>query len=290
MAVHRRTYKAYDGVVATPFKRWMVIPRYALRDVAASRALVGFLFISLVPMLVEWAIVYLFHNEAARTLLHLDAATFLQLDAGFFLHVLAIQSGLALVLAAWVGPAIVAPDLVNGALTLYLSRPISRAEYVSGKLGFLVALLSLVGWVPALAVFAFQADLAGWQWTTDHLRIPVAIVLAGLLWTIVIAFLSVVASVWVRWRMAATGLFLAIFFVGSGMGEAWAAILDTPLGRLTNLNLLLNVVWYQLFGVTPGSPRVGDIPASLAWGVLVGVALVALFLLDRRLRAREVVR
>ena len=138
--------------------------------------------------------------------------------------------------------------------------------------------------------FAFQADLAGWQWTTDHLRIPVAIVLAGLLWTIVIAFLSVVASVWVRWRMAATGLFLAIFFVGSGMGEAWAAILDTPLGRLTNLNLLLNVVWYQLFGVTPGSPRVGDIPASLAWGVLVGVALVALFLLDRRLRAREVVR
>jgi hypothetical protein len=39
---------------------------------------------------------------------------------------------LALFLAAFIGPGLISPDLHNNALSLYLARPFSRAEYVLG--------------------------------------------------------------------------------------------------------------------------------------------------------------
>ena len=61
------------------------------------------------------------------------------------------SSGFAIVLAALVGPSLVAPDLANGALSLYFSRPQSRTEYIVARMLVLVGLLSLITWflIPA---------------------------------------------------------------------------------------------------------------------------------------------
>jgi ABC-2 type transport system permease protein len=286
MAVHRRTYRAYEGALTTPSQRLLVLPRYALRDVFASRTLVVFFFACFVPALVEIAIVYLYHAPSARSLLHMAPSDLISIDERFFYNVLALQGGLALGLAAWIGPLIVAPDLANGALTLYLSRPISRAEYVAGKLLALLALLSAITWAPVLLVFAFQGGLAGGGWATAHLRIAIGTLLSSLLWIGLLAFLSVALSAWVRWRAAATGLFFAVFFIGAGMGELWNATLKTRWGSLLNLNFLIDLVWRDLFGLRIHR----GLPIPAAWAVLVGVTLVCALLLDRRLRAREVVR
>ena len=64
---------------------------------------------------------------------------------------------LALFLAAFVGPGQVSPDLANNALSLYLARPFSRAEYVLGKMSVLVILLSLMTWVPGCCCSACRA-------------------------------------------------------------------------------------------------------------------------------------
>jgi ABC-2 type transport system permease protein len=286
MAVHRRTYRTYEGALTEPSRRLLVLPRYALRDIFASRLSAFFLFICCVPLIVELVIVYLYHAPSARALLHMAPSEILSIDEHFFYNILALQGGMALAFAAWVGPLIVAPDLANGALTLYLSRPISRTEYVAGKLMALLALLSAITWVPVLIVFAFQGGLAGAGWAASHLRIAIGTLLSSLLWIGLLAFLSVALSAWVRWRAAATGLFFAVFFVGAGMGEMWNQTLKTRWGSLLNLNFLIDLVWRDLFGL---QIRRG-LPISAAWAVLVGVTLVCAWLLDQRLRAREVVR
>jgi len=178
------------------------------------------------------------------------------------------------------------PDLANSALALYLSRPLTRAGYLWGKLSALLALLSAITWVPGLLLFALQAGLAGEGWGFALVRLAVATVLACALWISLLAFLSVTLSAWLRWRIAATGLFFALFFVGAGMGEAWSAVLHTHWGRIINVNYLIDLIWRHLFDLPLRDP----LPIGAAWTALLALCLACLWLLDRRLRACEVVR
>jgi len=286
MAVYRRVYQPFEGGLSPVRWRWLVLLRYALRDLFASRLFVAVLVVCFVPTVIEATIVWLVHNPTARALLHMGSGSLLVIDERFFYRVLAIQGGLALFLAAAIGPRLVAPDLADGALALYLSRPLSRTAYVAGKTGTLLLLLSVVTWLPLLALYLLQGGLEGGGWFLGHLWLPVAIVLAAALWIALLSLLSVALSAWVRWRLAATGLFFAVFFVGSGIGEIFNQVLRTHWGRVLNLNLLIDLVWRGLFGL----PRHGDLPLSAAWAALLAVCGICWWILDRRLRAREVVR
>jgi ABC-2 type transport system permease protein len=290
MAVYRRVYHPFEGGLSPVGRRWLVLLRYALRDLFASRLFVMFLVLCFVPILVEAAIIWVVHSPTAQALLHIGSGSgsgsLLPIDARFFHFALAMQGGLALFLAASIGPTLVAPDLADGALALYLGRPLSRTAYVAGKTGALLAVLSLVTWVPVLALYFLQAGLEGGGWIAGHLMLPVAIVLSAALWIALLAFLSVALSAWVRWRLAATGLFFAVFFVGSGMGEIVNLILKTRWGWVLNLNRLIELVWRGLFGL----PRADGLPLVAAWGSLLATCCFCLWILDRRLRAREVVR
>jgi len=167
MAVFRRVYQPFEGGLSPVRSRWLVLLRYALRDVFASRIFVAFLVLCFVPTLIEATLVWLVHNPTARALLHMGTSL-LVIDERFFYRVLAIQGGLALFLAAAIGPRLVAPDLADGALALYLSRPLSRTAYVAGKTGTLLLLLSAVTWLPLLALYLLQGGLegAGGSWPT----------------------------------------------------------------------------------------------------------------------------
>ena len=97
----------------------------------------------------------------------------------------------------------------------------------------------------------------------------------------------------------ATGLFVGLFFVTAGLGEAFNQTLRTYWGKLLNLGYLITTVWQDLFDVVVterqrrgqvGDPTRLDIPAGYCWLVLLAVAGLCLLLLSRRLRAREVVR
>src|SRR5206468_849138 len=47
------------------------------------------------------------------------------------------------------------------ALQIYLSKPLTRAEYIFGKLAILMTFLALVTWVPAMVLLIVQVSFAG---------------------------------------------------------------------------------------------------------------------------------
>jgi hypothetical protein len=303
MAVYRRAYRAYEGALTAGWARRAVMPRYALQEVLESRLLVLFLALSFVPFLVEAALVYIANSTAAQAVLGItseaDRRDLLQINANFFLYILTGQGALAFFLTAWVAPVLVSPDLVNGALPLYLARPLSRADYVIGKASALAALLSLVTWVPVLTLFGLQAGLAGRAWLAANYGCAFAILAGAWVWIAVLTLLGLAISALVRWRFVATGALFAVFFMGSAFGEAWLAAVHDPWGRLANLSYLINVVWRHLFDAAAlGSVahdmlddrRTADLPVAAAWAGLTAACALCLWLLNRRLRAREVVR
>src|SRR5262249_9452875 len=144
-------------------------------------------------------------------------------------------------------PGLISPDLANGAMPLYFSRPFSRTEYVLGKIMPLALLLSLVTWIPGLILYSAQAGLSGWAWTKEHLWLAGAICLGLVIWVTILSLVSLALSAWVRWKIAAGALVLAIFVAGAGFGAAINNVLRTHYGSLISLNQVTYTIWGELF-------------------------------------------
>ncbi len=289
MAVYKRNYRAYAGPLRPPRWRWLTITRHSLAEVFSSRVSLLLFVLCLTPTLI-WAVtIYAVNSDTVRLLLGLDRLPQLAVDGQFFFRILQTQGWLALFLTAWIGPAMVSPDLTNGSLPLYLSRPISRAEYVAGKLLVLVLILSAVTWVPALLLFGMQAAMSKTPWLMTHLFIARGVVLGAFLWIALLSLLALALSAWVKWRIVAMGLVIAIIYVPSGFGAVISEILRTRWGLLLNIPFLITLVWSRLLHVYL-APLFGNFPLGAAWLVLLGTSVICLLLLKQRIQARQVVR
>ncbi|HVS62599.1 MAG TPA: hypothetical protein VMT85_03735 [Thermoanaerobaculia bacterium] len=286
MAVFDRGYRGYDGPLTQPWSRFLVIARYAVRDVFASKVFIGFSVLSLIWPLALVGIIYLKYNVEALTILDLSTLDLIPIDTTFFrLGFLRPQTAFAFVMILIVGPALVSPDLRNNALPLYLSRPLDKSDYVLGKLVVLATLTSAVTWVPGLLLFALQSYLAGGRWLLDHWRIPLALFVGSWIFILVLSLFSLAVSAWVKWKPWARIAFLGAIFVFSAIGQIFKLIYGTWWGSLLVVDDLMVRVWDHLFGIESSQ----QIPALVAWIALAIFGAFSAWLLFRRIRAFEVV-
>ena len=285
MAVYKRSYRAYTGPVTPAWSRFFILTRYALRGLFHSKFLTAAFVMCFFAPLVCAVAIYLNHNASILLLLHARKNEILDVNAKFFLGFLGMQGGLAFFLTAFIGPNTIAPDLSNGALPLYFCRPFSRAEYVLGKLCALFYLLSLITWVPALALFGIEANLSGMSWLADNAGLAMGIFLTSGIYILMISLIALALSAWVKWRIAAGALVLGVMFFLSGFGAAINAVLRTNAGFYISPGALITRVSAQLFGLD--SPI--EVSATGAWISLLAICGICVALLSKKVRAYEVV-
>lgn len=297
MAVYKRYYKPYEGSYTPLQWRFLVIPKFAWSGLFESRAMLTFYLAAFLPSLVAAAFIYLVNSPTAQAFLSISDPNnnFLKVNAFFFEKYLAVQAFFCFLFTAWVGPGLMSPDFANDALPLYLSRPFTRRDYLVGKFTVIAGLLSTITWMPALFLFLFQSSMAGWKWAWDNLFIAPAILIGSLLFIVVLSMLVLAISAWIRWKIAATAVMVGVFFLIPGFGEAFNEVLRTHWGKLLNIGYLIGQVWNHLFRIPPfvrGNlpPRFEDVPVWSAWAVLLGVIAFSLWLLNKKLQPREVVR
>lgn len=289
MAVYERTYRRYGGPLTTPWRRFLVVPRYALADVMRSRAFVMFYLLCFALPFAGVIMIYLRHNLAALQVLNLNldrVRQALPIDGRFFEQGLEIQGFFAFLLAVAVAPALISPDLRNNGLALYLSRPFSRAHYVLGKLAVLALLLSTITWIPGILLFLLQGYLEGDGWFGAQARVLGALFAGSWAWIVALSLLALAVSAWVKWKPVARIGLLILFFVLSGFGRVMEITLNTWWGELLSLSQVIHTVWAGLFGLDLPT----RMPVAAAWAALVAGSLLCLALLLRRIRAYEVVR
>jgi len=292
MAVYKRRYNSYTGTLTAGWARFFVLTKYAFADLFKSRFFVILLVLCIVPCLFFAGYIFVANNKTVQLLMQLRSVDFLKVESQYFVFMIMSQTQAAFLLNCWVGPVLIAGDLTNGALPLFLSRPFSRADYVLGKLSVLGLLLSAVTWVPCLLLFFLQSGLAmdGWIWS--HLWMIIPIFFCSLIWILMLSLLSLAVSAWVKLRIVATGVTFILFFVPTGLGEMFNVIMGTKWGMLLNFSYMFRLILVKAFHEREG--LVGrawdEIPVPAAWGVLILVCLVSLVVLNARLRARETVR
>lgn len=295
MAVYKRTYKAYRGQLTPAWSRFSVLSRYGLKNLFNSRPFTAYTVLCFIPFLVGLVFIYFVHSSIAQEVLNIRFGNNLTIGGSWFLGFLVIEAWMGFILAAWGGPGMITKDFANHSVQLYLSRPLSRAEYLFGKASVLGSLLACTTLIPALTLFFVQAELQGHGWLWENLWIAGAMVLGCLIWIATISLLSMAVAVWVRWRIAATALMLGVFFLLPALGAVMGAILRTQWGHVINFPMMITIIWAHLFRVVesgPGITRPGFdvIPLWAAWASLLSLCAFCVWLLDRKLRAREVER
>jgi ABC-2 type transport system permease protein len=296
MAVYKRTYTRYTGELTNERWRFTILPRYAIRTLFDSKIHMALFGAALLPYLVSLVLIYLrSHLDALVALgLDLDDLQYMTVNSGFFLSIFIIETFVSFFLIAIIGPGLVAPDLGNNAMPLYLSRPFSRTEYVLGKLSVLVGLTSLITWVPGLILVGAQTIFVGFSWLSDNLRIVAAILVGSWIWILTTSLVALAISAWVKWKPVAIASLFGVFFVTAGFGTAANVMLDMRLGVLINMATIMRMIWRWLFlGESTyfiTTPPFGTIPAWTGLVSIIGICALALFMLGKRIRAAQVVR
>jgi ABC-2 type transport system permease protein len=298
MAVYKRYYKPYDGGLTAEWTRWLVLARYALDRLFDSKLVIGFMVACYIFPVVAGTIIYLRYNVGAIAALGVRPDRLVPIDSNFFAIFLSVQGFFSFLFTAYAAPGLIAPDLSNNALPLYLCRPISKAEYVIGKIAVLFIPLSLITWVPGLLLWSIHAGLEGNNWGVDNFRLAWGTFVGSALWILLLSLLGLALSAWVKWKVAASALLFGIFFISAAFSEIVNEVLETKMGYLLNLGHLIGTLWAKLLDVNPRRTMLGEmfnirtgdeVPMWAVWTMIAVMFSACVFLLNRKLRGREVV-
>src|SRR5438552_2609540 len=174
MPIHDQGYRHYGGPRALHGRAWWVIARAAIRERLRERR-----FIAL--MLFAWSL-FLMRAVQLYVASTITQAAFLAPNEDTFRQFLLEQRVFTFFVTIFAGAGLIANDRAANALQIYLSKPLTRIEYIGGKLAALAAFLIAVTWVPAMLLVLLQIVFSG---STDfiaaHILLIPAITLTSIL-------------------------------------------------------------------------------------------------------------
>lgn len=292
MAVYQHTYQQYAGPTTPIWSRFLILPRYAFQGVFQSKLFTALFAICFAPLLVMTILIYFKHNTTALAAFGLSVSDIEFNIGGFFFRLFTnLQIGFGFILTVIIGPVLISRDLSNNALPLYLCRPLSRMDYVIGKMSVIGILLSLITWVPLLLLFFFEAYLEGGSWLWENLYIARAILVVSWMNIILLALLATALSAWLKWRIAASGALFAVFVVPTPITIMVNEMFQTNVGTLLHPSFVLNMLMDKMFRLENSMLPDWMVPPTWnLWASIIALCLICVGLLSLKVRAYEVVK
>jgi ABC-type transport system involved in multi-copper enzyme maturation permease subunit len=287
VAVYERSWRRYAGPTTAIGRRFLVVTRYGLADAFSSKLFVAFYVLCSLPSLAAVLIVYLNYNTSLLEQVPAFQEIARVLAAIFVEWLFVWQAVAAFFVVVIVAPNIVAGDLANGGLSMLLARPIDRRDYVLGKMAVLFLLLSPITWIAGLLVTALRQYMGLEIEGISNLRIAAAYLVGHFVWILVLSLLSLAISVSVRFKPVARGGLFAVFVLLAAFANIVRGVTGSAVGDLIHL-LRANVyIVLHILGIGRRDPH---LPIAFSWLTLAATCLLSLWLLNRKLRAHEVVR
>jgi ABC-2 type transport system permease protein len=278
MPIHDQGYRRYGGRRHPHGRVWWVIARAGLMERLRERKFLGLLLFAWLPFLVRAVQMYLAAN--------FQQASFLAPTPGTFLEYLDQQSLFVFFITIAVGSGLIANDRRANALQIYLSKPLTRVEYITGKLLTLVVFLGGVTWLPAILLLMLQTMFAG---NLTFLRANLFLVPAITLFSSIQVFLSAFAmlalSSMSKSRRFVSVMYAGIIFFTAAMYQVLRNVTGTTAWAWISPEDVLDALGAAIFR-TSAPPSIPVPIAALAVGVLIGASI---WILEKRVRGVEVV-
>ncbi len=278
MPIYDLSYRPYRGDLTGHTWRWLTIAKAGLGDYLKRRIFMIFLFISYVHPIGRGFFIWGTHQLGARS--------FDVVDAAFFRNTLFIQGLFLLLVCIWPGATLIAQDLRTNAIQLYLSKPLSRLDYVLGKFAIIAGIGVLLIPVPGLLLFLMELGLStDLNFLANHYWVPLA--MAGYSAVIITGagLLALAISSVTRSGRYAGLMFFGIVFFSQAAGRLLGFLTGEAAFIVLSLISLVDQAGGIFFG---GEVEFGLHPftSSVAFAVLLGLCAL---ILRRRVKAVEIV-
>jgi ABC-2 type transport system permease protein len=279
MPIHDQGYRRYIGSRAEVGRSWQVITRAGIRTVLAKRAFLGLMLMAWSPFVVRAVQVYIAAN--------FSQASFLAPKAETFREFLGQQGVFVFFVTIYVGAGLIANDRRANALQVYLSKPLTRAEYVAGKLGILILFLIGVTWLPAIMLLLVQIMFAGsFTFVRDNIFLLPAITLFSLLQVLVASTTMLALSSLSKSARFVGVMYAGLIFFTSALFNALRGITGQSSFAWISPTETLEQIGNIIFRLDPPF-AVPAFATVLTLMVLVGGSL---WILERKVRGIEVVQ
>jgi len=276
--IHDQGYRRYGGRREPHGRTWWVIAKAGLMERLRERKFLGLLLVAWLPFIVRAVQMYLAANIPQAAMLAPTASTFREfIDQ---------QSIFVFFITIYVGSGLIANDRRANALQIYLSKPLTRVEYVAGKLATLVMLLAAVTWVPGMLLLLLQLLFAGnFTFLRANLFLFPAITLFSAILVLLSAFSMLALSSLSKSRRFVAMMYAGLIFFTAAMYQALREMTGSRAWAVISPEDVLDVMAAVIFR-SPGTPSIPMWGALLVIVVLIGASL---WILERRVRGVEVV-
>jgi ABC-2 type transport system permease protein len=278
MPIHDQSYRRYGGGKTSPGWAWTVIANAGIRSMIRKRAFMGVLLFAWLPFIVRAVQLYVAANFPQASVLAPDPTTFRDFlgQQDFFVFIVTIYAGAGLIAA----------DRRANALQIYLSKPLMRSEYIAGKAAVLFTFLLFVTWVPALLLLILQVMFKGsFEFMRNNLFLFPAITVASFLQAVVATFTMLALSSLSNSSRYVGILYAGILFFTSAIYAVLYAI--TGSSSLSWISLTSNIT--QVVDVVFRLKPHYSTPWQVSLVVLIGLIVLSISVLERRVRGVEVV-
>jgi ABC-2 type transport system permease protein len=277
MPIHDQGYRRYGGGRARG-QGWTVIARSGIRSFFGRKAFLGLLLLSWLPFFVRVIQIYAAAN--------LPQAAFLAPKPETFRQFLDQQEIFVFFITVYVGAGLIANDRRANALQIYLSKPLTRTEYVFGKLAILTTFLLLVTWVPAIVLLLVQIALTGsfTFFRNNVFLFPAITVFAFVQVTMVAATMLALSSLSNSSRYVGILYTAVLFFTQAIYGVVYAVTRSTAMSWIS-VSANLTQIGDVIFRLPPKY----DTPWIVSLLVIVALVGASAFVLEKRVRGVEVI-
>ena len=278
MPVHDQGYQHYTGARTPNARPWWVIARAGLLERIRERRCLALLLFAWSPFAVRAVELYL-----GATMLRggLFAAT-----EGTFHSFLNQQRLFVFFITIYVGAGLIAADRQSNALQIYLSKPMSRHDYIAGKLLIVALFLIAVTWLPATLLLLLEVLFSGSvDFVTDHPGLLPAITVASMLQVALASLTMIALSSLSRSRRFAAMLYAGVVLFTAALHRVLEGVTGNAAWVLISPQNTWLLVTDAIFGVASDDRTL----VVAAAATLVAVMTVCVVIVERRVRAVDVV-
>ncbi len=296
------SYRSYTGPLRNRSVRWWVVALYTIRKARKSQ---GFWVLSAVCVLS-----YIFHAILFYVQANVSSVMMSQKPTDYVLPFFSAMNGnlnayCLMGICMLLGAGSIAGDQRVNALMVYLSKPITRADYLIGKWVGLMLTIFSVAVVPSLLFYLMMMAAYSSNGFFAHTHwLPVQIVLASLVPSVLLSALMTGISAWSRSSFTAGALFASLYILTGIIANIIGFAMFTHhmnvivMVRHASIPGIIDAIAQRIFSVTitrhefriPGQPGIPAPPLSFSLSIAFALVVVSIAAARTKIHAVEVVR
>ncbi len=287
--VREKGYEHWQGKLVERRFPWLPITRTGIRLAFRKK---GFKLVfagAFIPSFFALGGIYASEQlEKVKVILQSNRAP-ISIDPGYFNLVMTngFFQFLIILVLAYAGAGLIAEDFKHNALQLYFAPPLSKRDYIVGKLGVVAFFILVLTALPWLLLVGFKLVFAGsFKFLGDYPWLPLAILGYAALMTFFFGAYVLLLSATSRNTRYVIVLIFGVFYFSALLSAALRGIFRTPYAALLSVMANLRQAGAALLGVKPPYA----FPPAWSFLVLAAVCVLAAVILARKVRGVEVIK